>query len=87
MLEAEFGVLVQLSFDLHEHPRDIFHHFVLLLKVCKQIFVAIFPPVAHDSIHFDLLMKLTGTPMSLKLTAPRRLAYIRLLLTRADKRS
>lgn len=33
VLEAEFGVLVQLSFNLHEGPRDIFYHFVLLLKV------------------------------------------------------
>lgn len=33
VLEAEFGVLVQLSFDLHEDPRDVSHHFVLLLKV------------------------------------------------------
>ena len=33
VLEAEFGVLVQLSFNLHEDPRDIFHHFALLLKV------------------------------------------------------
>lgn len=32
-MEAEFGVLVQLSFNLHEDPRDIFHHFALLLKV------------------------------------------------------
>lgn len=36
VLEAEFGVLVQLSFDLHEDPRDIFHHFVLLLKVTSR---------------------------------------------------
>lgn len=33
VMEAEFGVLVQLSFNLHEDPRDIFHHFALLLKV------------------------------------------------------
>lgn len=32
-MEAEFGVLVQLSFNLHEDPKDIFHHFALLLKV------------------------------------------------------
>ncbi|CAM9412182.1 unnamed protein product [Ectocarpus fasciculatus] len=36
VLEAEFGVLVQLSFDLHEDPRDIFHHFVLLLKMVES---------------------------------------------------
>lgn len=37
VLEAEFGVLVQLSFNLHEDPRDIFYHFVLLLKVRKKL--------------------------------------------------
>eukprot|EP00903_Cladosiphon_okamuranus_P014893 g13791.t1 len=36
VLEAEFGVLVRLSFDLHEDPRDIFHHFVLLLKMVES---------------------------------------------------
>lgn len=45
VLEAEFGVLVQLSFDLHEDPRDIFHHFVLLLKVRPASLV---PPTTNE---------------------------------------
>jgi hypothetical protein len=33
VLEAEFGVLVQLGFALHENPRHVSYHFARLLKV------------------------------------------------------
>ncbi|CAM9317546.1 unnamed protein product, partial [Discosporangium mesarthrocarpum] len=36
VLEAEFGVLVQLSFSLHEEPRTVSYHFTQLLKIIES---------------------------------------------------
>ena len=35
VLDAEFGVLVQLRFNLQEHPHHINYHFVRLLRVLE----------------------------------------------------
>jgi hypothetical protein len=35
VLEAEFGVLVQLGFSLHEHPHHVNYHFVRLLRALE----------------------------------------------------